>query len=126
MGVVVRRLSSPDDGNLPRQHPAASSVGRGDPRARETQGSQSRWLDQLRGEPSVLPGRGGAASRASEWFLPQSPRVETRDHDQAGLDSRILIPRTPWPVGHWGRERQDRPRPRRDYCPHFTDEETEA
>lgn len=130
VGVVARRLSSPSDGNLPRQHPAASSVGRGDPRARETRGSQSRWLDQLRGEPEsrrrctgaagrrhahtlpsgrCAPGRGHEArqprrpaARASEWVLPQSPRVETRDRDQAGLDSRILIPRTSWACGSLG------------------------
>lgn len=85
VGVVVRRLSSPDDGNLPRQHPAASSVGRGDPRARETQGSQSRWLDQLRGEPSALP---GAAGRRHAQALPSGrcarPAVDKRPGSPAG------------------------------------------
>ena len=124
VGVVVRRLSSPEMAT----HRAgtlrpAGPVGRGYPRAQETWGSQNRWLDQLRGEPLALRGRSGAAScaRAAQCerpaldarpgspagrrrahiraVPPQSRRMETRDRDQAGLDSRILIPRTSWACG---------------------------
>lgn len=123
VGVVVRRLSSP----WMATHRAgtlrpAGPVGRSDPRARETRGSQSRWLDQLesrwrcagaagRRHVHALPGvsarpwtRGPAApqaggAHASERVPLQSRRMETRDRDQAGLDSRILIPRTSWACG---------------------------
>lgn len=60
----------------------------------------------------AAPQAGGA--HASERVPLQSRRMETRDRDQAGLDSRILIPRTSWACGHCGGERQDWPRPRRD------------
>ena len=124
VGVVVRRLSSPEMAT----HRAgtlrpAGPVGRGYPRAQETWGSQtvgwtncaeSRWRcagaagrRHVHALPSVsarpwtrgpaAPQAGGA--RTSERVPPQSRRMETRDRDQAGLDSRILIPRTSWACG---------------------------
>lgn len=84
VGVVVRRLSSP----WMATHRAgtlrpAGPVGRSDPRARETRGSQSRWLDQLRGEPLALCGRSRAASRARAAGC-ERPAVDTRPGSPAG------------------------------------------